>query len=95
MRSQSFYKGGFLNGRFCGEGFYQGVLGERYQGQWFNNQMNGFGSYSWTGGVQFRGSFARGKCSEEFCFSRTERRSKSPTKFNKGFPIESDEFLIH
>lgn len=61
MRSQSFYKGGFLNGRFCGEGFYQGVLGERYQGQWFNNQMNGFGSYSWTGGVQFRGEFCKGK----------------------------------
>jgi len=38
------------NGLRCGQGEFRWVNGDRYEGTWENNKMNGYGTYWWANG---------------------------------------------
>jgi radial spoke head protein 1 len=40
-----------------GEGFWQSVNGDTYEGQYFKNMKHGHGIYQWKNGAKYEGKF--------------------------------------
>lgn len=55
------YVGEFREGKYHGEGKYISHDGVTYEGNWENDQKNGFGVIKFPGGNMYEGYFLNGK----------------------------------
>lgn len=55
------YRGEIMNGKYYGKGEYQFKNGNKYDGQWRDDQMHGTGVYYYPDGSRYEGLFVNGK----------------------------------
>lgn len=55
------YSGNFSGGKRSGTGIFVWENGDRYEGEWKNDQITGYGTLSFADGVIFKGTFLKGK----------------------------------
>lgn len=54
------YEGNFVNGKFHGQGRMEYTHGEVYEGEWANDNMNGFGKKKFHDGSTYEGNLVNG-----------------------------------
>ncbi len=50
-----------------GQGTYTWADGDKYEGQFKDDNMNGQGTYTWANGDKYVGLFVDNKCTSLFC----------------------------